>query len=141
MFFLVLRTTLWNHQQQIWVMLSEIKTITFCLIVWFDHIQHAATAIIKLTLWTSWRYLIGSKIRQGGILYGSMCEVSRIAFGLTIFSSNSNQASRNSPVPSGRSGWFRPSSTGNLPPPLRAHLNVLQHNMCCDTNEKGARVL
>lgn len=60
-----------------------------------------------------------------GILAGSECGESSTVLGFTIFSTSINQASRNSPVPSGRSVCSSPSDTGTFPPIDRAQLNVL----------------
>ncbi len=60
-----------------------------------------------------------------GTLAGRECGESRTVLGFTIFSTSINQASRNSPVPSGSSGCSKPSDTDALPPMDRAQLNVL----------------
>lgn len=60
-----------------------------------------------------------------GILAGSEWGESSTVLGFTIFSTSINQASRNSPVPSGRSVCSSPSDTGTFPPIDRAQLNVL----------------
>lgn len=61
-----------------------------------------------------------------GILAGSEWGESSTVLGFTIFSTSINQASRNSPVPSGRSVCSSPSDTGTFPPIDRAQLNVLK---------------
>lgn len=63
-----------------------------------------------------------------GILIGSECGESNTVLGFTIFSTSISHASRNSPVPSGRSVCSRPSETGTFPPIERAQLNVLWTN-------------
>lgn len=60
-----------------------------------------------------------------GTLAGRECGESSTVLGFTIFSTNINQASKNSPVPSGSSRCSRPSDTGTFPPMDRAQLNVL----------------
>lgn len=60
-----------------------------------------------------------------GILIGNECGESSTVLGFTIFSTSISHASRNSPVPSGRSVCSRPSDTGTFPPIDRAQLNVL----------------
>lgn len=62
-----------------------------------------------------------------GTLAGRECGESRTVLGFTIFSTSINQASRNSPVPSGSSECSKPSDTGTLPPMDRAQLNVLMN--------------
>lgn len=63
-----------------------------------------------------------------GILMGSEWGESNTVLGFTIFSTSISHASRNSPVPSGRSVCSRPSDTGTFPPIDRAQLNVLGKN-------------
>lgn len=63
-----------------------------------------------------------------GTLAGRECGESRTVLGFTIFSTSINQASRNSPVPSGSSECSKPSDMGTLPPMDRAQLNVLVKN-------------
>lgn len=63
-----------------------------------------------------------------GIFIGSECGESNTVLGFTIFSTSISHASRNSPVPSGRSVCSRPSETGTFPPIERAQLNVLGTN-------------
>ena len=60
-----------------------------------------------------------------GNLAGSECGDSSTVVGFTIFSTSISQASRNSPVPSGKSECSNPSATGTLPPIERAQLKVL----------------